>query len=648
MAASSRQPLKVLIVEDSHLDERLVLDQLEQDGFDVDWRRVQTEDSFLAALDPALDVILCDFNMPAFSATRALELLNRNRVVTPLIVVSGSIGEETAVQALHSGAADYLLKDRLTRLGQSIRRAIAERQLHIDKQRVEVALVESEERTRFALQAARVGVWEMDLKTGAARWSQTHEALHGLRPRTFGGTFAAFLDLVHADDRHDVTTAIEEATRHRTESNVTYRTLWPDDTLHWITAVGKTFYDEQGSPVRAAGIGLDVTERHQLEEQYRQSQKVEAIGQLAGGIAHDFNNLLTAIQGYCDMLLLDLGPDSIHHQDLTEIRRASERASSLTRQLLAFSRRQILDLRILDLRDTVRGMESMLQRLIGEDISVTLRITDEPARVKADSGQIEQVILNLALNARDAMPTGGSLLIEVTTVVLDEAYARRHIAVKPGAYVMLSVSDTGTGMDAETQVRIFEPFFTTKPSGKGTGLGLSTVYGIVKQSKGNIWVYSEPGQGTTFKTYLPRVDEVEPEGAPVSDASKDGALTGSETVLVVEDEHGVRELVRKVLERGGYRVILAATPTEALDIVNTNGGPIDLLMTDVVLPEMSGRVLAGQIALSRPTLRVLYMSGYTDNAIVHHGVLDPGTPFLQKPFTPQVLLRKVRSVLAAA
>jgi two-component system, cell cycle sensor histidine kinase and response regulator CckA len=647
MAATSRQPLKVLIVEDSHLDERLVLDQLEQDGFSVNWRRVQTEDAFLAALDPSLDVILCDFNMPTFSATRALELLDRDRVVTPLIVVSGSIGEDTAVQALHSGAADYLLKDRLSRLGQSIRRAIAERQLQIDKLRAEVALEEAEERTRFALQAARVGVWETDLRTGAARWSQTHEALHGLPAGTFGGTFNAFLDLVHADDRGDVVTALEEATRHRSESNVTYRTLWPDRSLHWITAVGKTFYDEQGLPVRAAGIGLDVTERHQLEEQYRQSQKVEAIGQLAGGIAHDFNNLLTAIQGYCDMLLHDVGPESSHHQDLTEIRRASERASSLTRQLLAFSRRQILDLRVLDLRDTVHGMESMLQRLIGEDVSVALSITNEPALVKADSGQIEQVILNLALNARDAMPTGGSLLIEVTNVALDEAYARRHIAVKAGPYVMLSVSDTGAGMDAETQARIFEPFFTTKPSGKGTGLGLSTVYGIVKQSKGNIWVYSEPNRGTTFKMYLPRVDDVVPDTAPLADSSKEGTLTGSETVLVVEDEPGVRELVRKVLERGGYRVIMAATPTEALEIVKTANDPIDLLMTDVVLPEMSGRVLAGQIALTRPTLRVLYMSGYTDNAIVHHGVLDPGTPFLQKPFTPQVLLRKVRSVLAS-
>jgi CheY-like chemotaxis protein len=289
----------------------------------------------------------------------------------------------------------------------------------------------------------------------------------------------------------------------------------------------------------------------------------------------------------------------------------------------------------------------MLRRLIGEDIEVAWQLTEEPARVKADAGQIEQVILNLAINARDAMPKGGSLLIEVSTVELDEAYARRHLAVRPGRYVMLSVSDTGVGMDAETQARMFEPFFTTKPSGKGTGLGLSTVYGIVKQSKGNIWVYSEPGRGTTFKLYFPRVDEAEGEAdaMPLRDSAKDLPLTGSETVLVVEDEPGVRELVRKVLQRGGYRVILAATPTEAIELLSTTTDPIDLLMTDVVLPEMSGRVLASRIALTRPALRVLYMSGYTDNAIVHHGVLDPGTPFLQKPFTPTTLTAKVRETL---
>jgi CheY-like chemotaxis protein len=269
-------------------------------------------------------------------------------------------------------------------------------------------------------------------------------------------------------------------------------------------------------------------------------------------------------------------------------------------------------------------------------------MTDEDTRVKVDPGQIEQVILNLAINARDAMPDGGSLLLEVRTATLDESYVRHHINVKPGRYVMLSVSDTGIGMDAQTQARIFEPFFTTKKAERGTGLGLSTVYGIVKQSEGNIWVYSEVGRGTTFKVYLPRVqeDEERPASQPTPKA-----LTGSETILVVEDEPGVRELIRRILERYGYRVLLAASPSEALALVGRFADPIQLLMSDVVLPEMSGRTLAGQLVLRRPDMRVIYMSGYTDHAIVHHGVLDPDTPFLQKPFTPEALARKVRAML---
>jgi PAS domain S-box-containing protein len=631
-----------LLLEDSEADAHLVVDHLKQAGFDPAWTRAETEAEFVAALDPQLDVILADFNLPGFSAPRALELLKARDIRVPMIVVSGSIGEETAVQVLHSGAADYLLKDRLTRLGPAVQRVIDERRREADKRKAEEALREEENRTQFALHAARVGVWEADLRTGAARWSETLEALHGMAPGSFGGRFDAFLDRIHPDDRADVARSIEEATRAHTDSHILYRTRWPDGTTHWISGTGKTFYDDAGTPMRAAGIGLDVTERHVLEEQYRQSQKVESIGQLAGGIAHDFNNLLTAIQGYCELVSNDLGPESPQQGDLAEIRRAADRASALTRQLLAFGRRQILELHVLDLRDALRGIESMLRRLIGEDLDVVFRTTDDEARVKADPGQIEQVILNLTLNARDAMPQGGSLLLEVTTVELDESYARLHASVRPGRYVMLSVTDTGVGMDAATQARIFEPFFTTKAQGRGTGLGLSTVYGIVKQSGGNVWVYSEPGHGTTFKVYFPRVEEAVDQATSPPEPE---ILTGSETILVVEDEPGVRELARRVLERYGYRVLLAATPQEALVLAQRHTDPIHLLVSDVVLPEMSGRSLASRMATSRPTMRVMYMSGYTDNAIVHHGVLDPDTPFLQKPFTPDALARKVRAVL---
>jgi two-component system cell cycle sensor histidine kinase/response regulator CckA len=496
---------------------------------------------------------------------------------------------------------------------------------------------------RTALDAARAGTWDVDFATGRVRWSDALEALHGMAPGTFGQTVKAFLAAIHPDDRQPVREAVERAMLGRTEPHIQYRALWPDGSIHRISTTGRIFYNDAGAPMRAAGLAIDVTERTELEERHRQSQKMEAIGQLAGGIAHDFNNLLTAIHGYSEMLAEALEPTSPHLSEVREIRRAADRATALTRQLLAFSRNQILEPRVLDLRESINSMESMLNRLIGEDIEVVVRTPRDIGRIKADPGQIEQVILNLALNARDAMPNGGVLIIELANAELDEAYARRHAGATPGPYVRLSVSDSGVGMDATTRARIFDPFFTTKPHGRGTGLGLSTVYGIVKQSGGNVWVYSEPGCGSTFKVYLPRVDDAADD---LAGESTSACPQGRETILVVEDELAVRELVRKVLERSGYRVIVAATPREALDIVDKFPSAIDLLMSDVVLPQMGGRALAEQLTAKVPTMRILYMSGYTDDAIVHHGVLDPGTPFLQKPFTARGLTGKVREVLS--
>jgi len=500
----------------------------------------------------------------------------------------------------------------------------------------------SEDPTRVALDAARAGTWNVDFATGVVRWSDSLEALHGMRPGTFDRTLKGFFAAIHGDDRQQVRDALERAMRDHADPHIQYRTQWPDGSIHRISTIGRIMYDESGAPMRAAGLALDVTERIEVEERHRQSQKMEAIGQLAGGIAHDFNNLLTAIHGYSEMLAEALEPGSPHLNDVREIRRAADRATALTRQLLAFSRNQILEPRILDLRESLHSMESMLSRLIGEAIEVVVRTPRDVGHVKADPGQIEQVILNLALNARDAMPNGGTLIVELANAELDETYARRHGGAAPGRYVRLSVSDTGTGMDAATVARIFDPFFTTKAQGRGTGLGLSTVYGIVKQSGGNIWVYSEPGRGTTFKVYLPRVDE--PADVMPSE-SAEGDHTGAETVLVVEDELAVRELVRKVLERSGYRVLVASTPHEAMQVVAEHSESIDLLMSDVVLPQMGGPALAAQVNAQAPNLRVLYMSGYTDDAIVHHGVLDPGTPFLQKPFTARALTKKVKEVL---
>jgi PAS domain S-box-containing protein len=425
------------------------------------------------------------------------------------------------------------------------------------------------------------------------------------------------------------------------------------------TKTGEKRVVEYSNTLRTEGISTpivrsmahDITERRQaekdkraLEEQLRQSQKMEAVGQLAGGVAHDFNNLLTVIQGYCDLILKDLDEKNRFFQDMQEIKKASEHATSLTRQLLAFSRKQILQPKILDLNDLVLNMDKMLRRLIGEDIELVTLLSKDLGRVKADPGQIEQVIFNLAVNARDAMPKGGKLTIETADAELDEHYARSRIGVKPGRYVRISVSDNGIGMPSGVKDRIFEPFFTTKEKGKGTGLGLSTVYGIVKQSGGNVWVYSEPNQGTTFKIYLPMIEEAADFLSQTFIPTK--PFLGTETILLVEDEEAVRKLASTILQSNGYKVLEAGNGEEALRIAQEqNGNPIHLILTDVVMPGMSGSQLAERLVSQWPEMKVLYMSGYTDNAIVHHGILDQGKPYIQKPFNPSALAEKVRDIL---
>jgi PAS domain S-box-containing protein len=399
----------------------------------------------------------------------------------------------------------------------------------------------------------------------------------------------------------------------------------------------------EGSPDEIIGFALDISNRKLLEEQLRQASKMEAVGRLAGGVAHDFNNLLTIINGYAELMLSQFSSDHPARSQAEEIKKAGERAAALTRQLLAFGRRQVLAPQILDLNDIVGGVEKMLRRLIGEDIDLVFIPKEPLGAVKADPGQIEQVLMNLAVNSRDAMPKGGKLTIETAEIELDEAYCRSHAHVAPGPHVMLAVSDTGVGMDKETQARIFEPFFTTKEKGKGTGLGLATVYGIVKQSGGHIWLYSEPGRGTTFKIYLPRVQET--VGKPVSPAEGTASGAGSETILVVEDEEALRVMACDILRSKGYRILQAKDGQEALSTLQSSQGPIQLLLTDVVMPGMSGKELVDSSRALHREMQVLYMSGYTDNSVVHHGVLDPGTEFLQKPFTPDALLRKVRKVL---
>ena len=389
----------------------------------------------------------------------------------------------------------------------------------------------------------------------------------------------------------------------------------------------------------------DLTEQRRLEEQLLQSQKMDAIGRLAGGIAHDFNNLLTTILGYCQMLLANPQLEVSMRADIEEVHGAASSAAGLTRQLLAFSRKQIIEPVNLDLNSALSRLERMLQRLIGENIQITLRLDEQLKTVLLDPVQVDQIVMNLAVNARDAMPKGGVLTIETANVDLDESYARQHLSVSAGEYVMLAVSDTGKGMSADVLTHVFEPFFTTKAFGQGTGLGLATVYGIVRQNRGHIWVYSEPNQGATIKMYFPALPRPSVRPSPASPA--ENAPVGTETILVVEDDPRLRLLTRKSLERCGYRVLVTGEGNEALRVAASHEGPIHLLLTDVVMPGLSGKAVATAIARTRPDTRVLYCSGYTEDAIVHHGVLEAGVAFLEKPFTPNGLARKVRDVLDA-
>ncbi|HEV2206055.1 MAG TPA: CHASE4 domain-containing protein [Candidatus Acidoferrales bacterium] len=401
--------------------------------------------------------------------------------------------------------------------------------------------------------------------------------------------------------------------------------------------------DLDGEIMGVIGIALDITERKHLADQLRQSQKMQAVGQLAGGVAHDFNNLLMVVKGHAEILLNRMAGNSPLRNNVEQVDKAADRATALTRQLLAFSRMQVLQPRVLDLNEVVGGMTKMFSRVIGENIEMTFVPGAKLGRVKADPGQIEQVLLNLVVNARDAMPNGGRITIETTNVQLDKEYSAKHHNIQPGSWVMLTVSDTGSGMDARTQTRIFEPFFTTKEKGKGTGLGLATVYGVVKQSGGFIYVYSEVNQGTTFKIYLPKV---------VAEVHKDVAENpagppphGSETVLFVEDEESVRELVTDYLKAVGYNVLVASNGAQALQMAAAHAGTIEILVTDVVMPRISGRELAAQIAAARPNVKVLYISGYTDDSIFRHGVLEGGVAYLQKPFNLKAIAQKIREVL---
>jgi PAS domain S-box-containing protein len=525
--------------------------------------------------------------------------------------------------------------------GGSVSRIVGIAENITERKRAQDALRESEERYRLLFERNPQPMWVFDLET-LAFLEVNDAAIHH-----YGYSREEFLRMtikeIHSEE--DLPALIQTISgltpQHKEGGTWKHRKKDGTSIDVEINSHELTFYDRPAQIV----LAYDVTERSFLEEQLRQSQKMEAIGQLAGGIAHDFNNLLTAITGYSELSMRRLRAEDPLLSNLHEIKKAGDRAASLTRQLLAFSRKQVLQPKVLDLNSVVSDLEKMLRRLIGEDIELCTVLEPKVGSIKVDPGQIEQIIMNLAVNARDAMPLGGKLIIETKNILLDDEYARKHIAVTPGPFVMLAVSDSGAGIDPKTQSHIFEPFLTTKEVGKGTGLGLSTVYGIVRQSGGNIWVYSEVGLGTTFKIYLPRTDER--LQAYKRDSGPEEFLRGTETVLLTEDEEIVRKLACQVLRIYGYQVLDAANGDAALLICESHPAPIHLLITDVIMPGMSGRELATRLTELRPEMKVLYMSGYTDSAIVHHGVLDEGANFIQKPFSTDVLAIRVREVLDA-
>jgi hypothetical protein len=635
-------PLRILIADDSRADVELIRLYLGE-GLPDRPLCVEETRSSAGALERAAqggyDLILLDYRLDRLDGISVLRAARARGIDTPIILLTGQGDERVAVEAMKAGAADYLAKDGLTAaaLGASARKALDRREKETQLRGAREALGASEARYRMLMEQASDGIFVAD---EAGRFvdvnSRACEMMGCAREELLT------MDVAATYPPEDRDQALRKIQSMRAGRMVLYerRMLRKDGRILPVEVSARY---TQGVGYQA--IVRDLTERHALEQQFRQAQKMEAVGRLAAGVAHDFNNLLTAILGYSELLLGGLGPGDPRRAGVEEIRRAAERAGSLTRQLLAFSRQQVLQPRTLDLNEVVSGLHSMLRRLIGEDIDLRTTAAPDLGRVLADPGQIEQVIMNLAVNARDAMPRGGKLTIETANVALDAIYARTHEVVKPGPYVLLAVSDTGTGMDADVRSHLFEPFFTTKAKGHGTGLGLATVYGIVKQSGGYIWVYSEPGQGTAFKIYLPRA---EGKAAGRSAAERPAeAPGGSETILLVEDEDVVRSLAREILEAYGYTVLEATRGEEALEASARHRGPIDLLLTDVIMPGGSGREAAERLAPGRPGMKVLYMSGYTNDAIVHHGVLAPGVAFLQKPFSPQALARKVREVLDA-
>ena len=634
--------LRVLLVEDSEDDALLLVRHLRHGGYEPTFRRVETPQDMRTALEcETWDVIVSDYAMPRFSAFSALGMLNETGLDIPFIIVSGTIGEEIAVAAMKAGAHDYIMKDNLKRLIPAIEREVRDAQVRQERTSAQKALQESEERYRSLVENLDMGVTLIDSNF-------TVVMANAARAKIFGGSDAdpigrkCHIGFGEESGMCAYCPAVRSMTTGQS-AEVDAKIARRDGTTFIARIRAFPTFGDDGTVTGFIEVVDDVTDQKRLEQQLREAAQMEAIGRLAGGVAHDFNNLLTAMIGYADVLLQQMVKDDPLREKVVQITYAAERAAGLTRQLLAFGRKQVLDVKVMYLNPIIADFEKMLRRIVGEDIELVSLLDSELATVKVDRSQIEQILMNLAVNARDAMPRGGTITMETANVILDEEYGKDHPDVTPGPYVRFSVTDTGSGMDNDTLSKIFDPFFTTKEEGKGTGLGLSTVYGIVKQHQGHIDVQTRMGRGTTFQIHLPAC--LEPVAQVAERLESERQLQGDETVLVVEDEEIVRKVACEVLEMLGYHVLDAANPAAALELGRQYQGPIELLLTDVILPRMDGASLYREMTISRPEMKVLYISGYPGSSFLRRRLLKADDAFLQKPFAFETLGTRVRDVL---
>ncbi len=636
------KPLSLLIVEDFAEDAELLVHELQRSGFDVTFERVQTAAAFEEALARReWQVVISDYDLPTFSGPAALRILQATGLDVPFIMISGTIGEEIAVSSLKAGANDFLVKGRLARLVPAIERERREVDVRRERARAQKSLKRSEARYRSLIDGAVLGIYQATAQGEFVTVNPALVAMLGYESP------AELLRVGWADLHDDPEVALAVIPRAAEQGYLAgEEVIWRRKNGEPIRVrlSGRLIEDADGGRTLSEVFVEDVTEPHRLQEQLRQAQKMEAVGQLAGGVAHDFNNMLTAILGYSELLTEQIGPDKPMGRDLLEIRAAAERASTLTRQLLAFSRKQVFSIQAVDLTEVVRTVEPLLRRLLGERISVTTALTERLVPVMADTAQLEHLLVNLSVNARDAMPEGGSLIFTTANAALDATFARDHPGAFIGPCAVVSVADSGSGMTAEVQARIFEPFFTTKEIGRGTGLGLAAVYGTVKQLGGYIEVESHVGRGTRFSLYLPEATEA---ARPSTVAASVSNHAGHETVLLVEDEEAVRTFVKVTLHRFGYRVLDADSAEGALMLLQGYDGPVHLLLTDLVLRGIDGTQLATQVTRARPEARVLFMSGYARGVGPIAGGLEPGTNLLEKPFSAHTLLTRTRQLLDA-